>query len=112
MDVTSNAQAILSSRRRPFPRAASAAEGGKTKIFCKCIHLNDIKQERWKPLTFFLRPAATLTVGIDLPPRNKMRFQCQVSSGIDCGALGRVLKRRKSGKRWTTDGLAGEAAER
>jgi hypothetical protein len=95
-------------RRGPLPLRKEAKQRFSANVF---ISMN-IKQERWKPLTFFLRPAATSTVGTELPPRNKLRFQCRVSNGIDCGALGRMLKRRKLRQRWANDGLAGEAAER
>jgi hypothetical protein len=56
------------------------------------------------PLTFFLRPAATSTVGIELPPGNKLKFQRRGWSDIDCGAsgggtsVGRALNRREPNK--------------
>jgi hypothetical protein len=83
---------------------------GKHK-FSTNVLISMTSKEGWRPLTFFLRPAATSTVGIELL-LNKLKFQRRGSSGIDCGALGRVLKRKESRQRWANDGRAGEAVER
>ncbi|KIK38932.1 hypothetical protein CY34DRAFT_808867 [Suillus luteus UH-Slu-Lm8-n1] len=62
-------------------------------------------------ILFFLRPAATSTVRVELPPGNKLKFQRRGSSGIDCGVIrGRVLTRNELNKlrqRRADDGLAG-----
>lgn len=66
-------------------------------------------------ILFFLRPAATSTVVMELLPENKLKFHRRGSSSIDCGAFGgRVLKRSEPSKlRQREDkGLAGGAVER
>jgi hypothetical protein len=50
--------------------------------------ISTISKEGWRPLTFFLRPAATSTVRMELLPLNKLKSHRRGSSGIDCGALG------------------------
>jgi hypothetical protein len=59
----------------------------------------------------FLRPAATSTVVIELPPLNELKFQRRRSSGMDCGAFGgRVLTRNEPNKLRQDNELAGGAA--
>jgi hypothetical protein len=60
---------------------------GKHK-FSANVLISTISREGWRPLTFFLRPAATSTVRMKLRPLNKLKLRRRGSSGIDCGVLG------------------------
>jgi len=89
--------------------------GGKRKFSANIFISVILKRSSDRSLTFFLRPAATSTVVMELPPENKLKFHRRGSSSIDCGAFGgRVLKRSEPSKlRQREDkGLAGGAVER